>query len=143
MKNSYYLTVDVTSNKKVNEGQLDQIIESIETESRDSDLIGTILDNITLNFQSYIFISIEDEEFLANYSDQIEEICDLLERFIPGGCTVDSRIEWGSDIEEYNLLWFKNKDSWEFSEIENELKRFGSEDWNEDYDDQEDRDSYW
>ena len=93
MKNSYYFTVDVTSNKKSNPEDLESIINLLEADSKSSDLLEPILNNISLNFQNYISINIEDEEFPVNYSDQVEEICSLLEKFLPGGCTLDSRIE--------------------------------------------------
>jgi hypothetical protein len=144
MKNSYYFTVDVTSNKKSNPEDLESTINLLEADSKSSDLLEPILNNISLNFQNYISINIEDEEFPVNYSDQVEEICSLLEKFLPGGCTVDSRIEWGSDMDDFNLLWFRNKDSWEFSEVENDLRNYGESDWYEDgYSEYDTKDSYW
>lgn len=145
MKNSFYFTVDITSNRKSNPESLESIINLLETNSVSNDLLEPILNSISLNFQNYIFINIEDEEFPVNYSDQIEEIANLLEKFLPGGCTIDSRIEWGSDMEDFNLLWFKNKDGWEFSEIENDLRNYGDSDWDEDggYEEDDSRESYW
>jgi hypothetical protein len=142
MKSSYYLTVDATSNKKGSDESLDQIIDSLDKNSKSSDILEPILNTISLNFQNYVYIGIEEEEFPVNYSDQIEEICDLLDEFLPGGCTIDSRIEWGSDADDYNLLWFKTKDGWEFSEIENDMKNYGEKDW-DDEDDEDERASYW
>jgi hypothetical protein len=144
MKNTYYFSVDIISNNKATQEDLDRILSSVELSCKAGDILGCILENMSLNFQSYVVINIESQEFQNNLSDQIDEIIGSLEEELPGGCTTDSRIEWGSDMEEYNLLWFKNKDSWEFSQIENELKRFGGADWEEDYEeDQDDRDSYW
>jgi len=144
MKNTYYFSVDIISNNKATQEDLDHILSSVELSCKAGDILGCILENMSLNFQSYVVINIESEEFQNNLSDQIDEIIGSLEDELPGGCTTDSRIEWGSDMEEYNLLWFKNKDAWEFSQIENELKRFGGEDWEEDYEEeQDDRDSYW
>ena len=133
MKNSYYFTVDIISNEKSSPENLETIINLLETDSRSSDLLEPILNNISINFQNYIFINIEDEEFPVNYSDQIEEIFNLLEKFLPGGCTIDSRIEWGSD-----------KDNWEFSEVENDLRNYGDSDWDEDgYSEDDSKESYW
>jgi hypothetical protein len=144
MKNSYYFTVDIISNEKSSPEDLETIINLLETDSKSSDLLEPILNNISINFQNYIFINIEDEEFPVNYSDQIEEITNLLEKFLPGGCTIDSRIEWGSDMDDFNLLWFRNKDTWEFSEIENDLRNYGDSDWDEDgYSEDDSKESYW
>ena len=123
---------------------LETLLSSIELSCKAGDILGLILENISLNFQSFVVINFESEEFQNNLSDQIDEIVESLEKELPGGCTTDSRIEWDSDIEDYNLIWFKNKDSWDFSQIENDLKTYGGEEWQDDYEDEsDDRESYW
>jgi hypothetical protein len=47
-------------------------------------------------------------------------------------------------MDDFNLLWFRNKDTWEFSEIENDLRNYGDSDWDEDgYSEDDSKESYW
>jgi hypothetical protein len=143
MKNTYYLSIDVVSNKKTTSEEIDAILNSIELLCEASDVLGCILENISLNFQDYAVISIESQEFQNDLSDRIDQIINFIESEFPGGCTIDSRIEWGSDADDYSTLWFRGKESWEVSQIENELKIYGDSEWEDDEDLEDERETYW
>jgi len=145
MRNSNYLNVDIVSNRKTDEEGLERIISDIESFVKYPDVMEIFVSNISLNFQNYVCILIEDFEFDNDYSDQLDDLLCAVEKFLPGGSTVDSRVEWTPDIDDHNYIWFKTEDDWVYTEAENENKNFGSADWaDDDYTDGEgDVDSYW
>jgi hypothetical protein len=145
MEKLNYLNVDIVSNKKTSEEGLEKIIAEMESSVSYPDVMEVFLSNISLNFQDYVCILIEDHSFDNDYSDQLDELLSVVEKCLPGGCTIDSRVEWTPDLDDYNYLWFKEKDGWCMTEIENENKNFGSADWSDDdYTDNEGEvDSYW
>lgn len=145
MRNSNYLNVDIVSNRKTDEDGLERIISDIESFVKYSDVMEIFMSNISLNFQNYVCILIEDFEFDNDYSDQLDDLLCAVEKFLPGGSTVDSRVEWTPDIDDHNYIWFKTEEDWVYTEAENENKNFGSADWaDDDYTDGEgDVDSYW
>ena len=145
MRNSNYLNVDIVSNRKTDEEGLERIISDIESFVKYPDVMEIFVSNISLNFQNYVCILIEDFEFDNDYSDQLDDLLCAVEKFLPGGSTVDSRVEWTPDIDDHHYIWFKTEDDWVYTEAENENKNFGSADWaDDDYTDGEgDVDSYW
>jgi hypothetical protein len=145
MGNSNYLNVDIVSNQKTSEEELEKIISGIESSVKYPDVMEAFISNISLNFQNYVCILIEDLEFDNDYSDQLDDLLCAVENFIPGGSTVDSRVEWTPEMDDHNYIWFKTEEAWTFTESENENKNFGSADWSDDdYADSEgDVDSYW
>jgi hypothetical protein len=143
MEKSNYLNVDIVSNRKTTEEELEKIISEIESSVHYPEVMEVFLNHISLNFQNYVCVLIEDHSFDNDYSDQLDELLSSVETYFPGGCTIDSRVEWTPDIDDYNYLWFKEKDGWVMTEVENENKNFGSADWSDDDYTEDSEDSYW
>ena len=83
MEKLNYLNVDIVSNKKTSEEGLEKIIAEMESSVSYPDVMEVFLSNISLNFQDYVCILIEDHSFENDYSDQLDDLLSVVEKCLP------------------------------------------------------------
>jgi hypothetical protein len=132
MKSNYFLTIDLTSNKKFLKDQIDEIKSNLELNEdflKFSTLFSAALD---VNFIGYVEIYIEDQPFDNDILSEVEEMIDNLDSFIPGGWASDSKVEWVSEIPDQTYVWFKDGDDWSVVIKEHDRGFIGEEEeWDE------------
>ena len=133
MKSNYFLTIDLTSNKKFLREQIENIKSNLELNEdflKFSTLFSTALD---VNFNGFIEIYIEDQPFDNDILNEVEELIENIDSFIPGGWVSDSKIEWVSEIPDQTYVWFKDGDKWSNIIKEHDRGFIGEEEeWDED-----------
>ena len=150
MKSNYFLTVDLTSNKKFLKDQIEEIKSNLELNEdflKFCTLFSTALD---VNFNGYVEIYIEDQPFDNDILSEVEDLVENLDSFIPGGWVSDSKIEWISEIPDQTYVWFKDGSEWSSVVREHDRGFIGEEEeWDDDsgdsygsYDDYENEDSW-
>jgi len=133
MKSNYFLTIDLTSNKKFLREQIENIKSNLELNEdflKFSTLFSTALD---VNFNGFIEIYIEDQPFDNDILNEVEELIENIDSFIPGGWVSDSKIEWVSEIPDQTYVWFKDGNAWSSIIKEHDRGFIGEEEeWNDD-----------
>ena len=133
MKSNYFLTIDLTSNKKFHKDQIDEIKSNLDLNEdflKFSTLFSAALD---VNFIGYVEIYIEDQPFDNDILSEVEEMVANLDSFIPGGWASDSKIEWASEMPDQLYVWFKDGDRWSGIVKSHDRGFIGEdEEWNED-----------
>ena len=133
MKSNYFLTIDLTSNKKFLRDQIEDIKSNLELNEdflKFSTLFSAALD---VNFNGFIEIYIEDQPFDNDILNEVEDLIENIDSFIPGGWVSDSKIEWVSEVPDQTYVWFKDGDIWSNIIKEHDRGFIGEEEeWNED-----------
>ena len=133
MKSNYFLTIDLTSNKKFLREQIENIKSNLELNEdflKFSTLFSTALD---VNFNGFIEIYIEDQPFDNDILNEVEELIENIDSFIPGGWVSDSKIEWVSEVPDQTYVWFKDGNAWSSIIKEHDRGFIGEEEeWNDD-----------
>lgn len=143
MKRSFYISTDIISGSKVKSGGLEKIIQEIESCCKNTDLLEKIIDFLEINFQGFVTLNVEEVGMDNDFSDQIEDIIELLDEHFPGGCSSDSKIEWYSDYHPTIDTWYNDGAKWNFSQSENSQSSFRMPDWDSDFDDIDSEDGYY
>ncbi len=133
MKSNYFLTVDLTSNKKFLKDQIDEIKSGLELNEDFLKFCTLFSASLDINFNGYIEIYIEDHPFDNDILNEVEDLIENLDSFIPGGWVSDSKIEWVSEIPDQTYVWFKDGDEWSSVIKEHDRGFIGEEEeWDED-----------
>lgn len=132
MKKNFYISIDILSGSKTKDRSLEKIIQNIESECKETDLLEKIIDFLDVNFQGFVFLSVDEISLDNDFSDQIDDIIKILENQLPGGCSQDSKVEWYSDYLPNVDMWYKNDSEWEFSQYKNDQSSFRIPDWDSD-----------
>ena len=132
MKKNFYISIDILSGSKTKDRSLEKIIQNIESECKETDLLEKIIDFLDVNFQGFVFLSVDEISLDNDFSDQIDAIIKILENQLPGGCSQDSKVEWYSDYLPNVDMWYKNDSEWEFSQYKNDQSSFRIPDWDSD-----------
>ncbi len=143
MKRSFYISTDIISGSRVKSGGLEKIIQNIESECKNTDLLEKVIDFLEINFQGFVTLNVEEVAMDNDFSDQIEDIIQVLDSQLPGGCSDDSKLEWYSDYHPSIDTWYKDASKWIFSQSDNEQSSFRMPDWDSDFDDIDSEDGYY
>ncbi len=132
MKSNYFLTVDLTSNKKFLSDQIDEIKSNLELNEDFLKFCTIFAASIDVNFNGYVEIYIEDHPFDNDILSEVEDLIENLDSFIPGGWVSDSKIEWVSEIPDQTYVWFKDGNAWSSVVKEHDRGFIGEEEeWDE------------
>lgn len=132
MKSNYFLTVDLTSNKKFLSDQIDEIKSNLELNEDFLKFCTIFAASIDVNFNGYVEIYIEDHPFDNDILSEVEDLIENLDSFIPGGWVSDSKIEWVSEIPDQTYVWFKDGNAWSSVIKEHDRGFIGEEEeWDE------------
>lgn len=144
MKKSFYFSADLISGKKIKNREIEEMVQGIESECKNTDLLVNVIDYLDVNFQGFVTLNIDEISIENDLSDQIIGLIEVIEKQFPGGCAQDSKIEWYSDYHPTIDMWYKDGNKWEFTQTENEESSFRMPDWDSDFDgiDGEDQE-YW
>ena len=140
MQSLFYLNCEILSRSKCNREDLDYFKESLENSTASPEILEKMIDESEINFQGFINISLDSVSFENDHFEDIEDLIDSLEEFIPGGCSNDSKIEWIPSFEIFTHVWYKQNGEWHFSKMDNDSPEI-SDEWMDD--DQGDHSDYW
>jgi hypothetical protein len=112
MKSNYFLSVDLTSNKKFNKTTISEVKSELELNEDLLDLCILFSHNMDLNFGGYIELYIEDKEFDIDISSDIEDLILKIDSFVMGGWANDSKVEWMPESSDVIYIWFKDDGKW-------------------------------
>jgi hypothetical protein len=136
MKSNYFLTIDLTSSRKFLNDQIDDIKSNLELNEEFLKFSTLFSSALSVNFNGFIEIYIEDEAFDNDILNEVEELIGNVDSFIPGGWVSDSKIEWVSEIPDQTYIWFKDGDKWSSVMKEHDRGFIGEdEEWDEDSED--------
>ena len=140
MQSSFYFNCEILSKSKCNREDLDFFKESLENTESSPEILERIIDDSEINFQGYLSVSLDSVQFENDHFEDIEDLIDYLEEFVPGGCSNDSKIEWIPTFEIHSYVWYKQNGEWNFSKTDNESPEISDEWMDEDRGDHSD---YW
>jgi hypothetical protein len=136
MKSNYFLTIDLTSSRKFLNDQVDDIKSDLELNEEFLKFSTLFSSALNVNFNGFIEIYIEDEAFDNDILNEVEDLIENVDSFIPGGWVSDSKIEWVSEIPDQTYIWFKDGDKWSSVIKEHDRGFIGEdEEWDEDSED--------
>jgi len=129
---TYTLNIELISNKKFSEEELEMIKKDISMNEDYIEFYDILLNFITLNYNKYIEISIEDLEIEYDISSYALEMIKSLDKTIKNGLSNDSKFEY-TDNESMITIIYKNNNNWveKITDIEKSIyeKRWDDDDF--------------
>jgi len=148
MKSDYFLNVELTSNIKFTQSDLDELKNSLELNDEFLNFCSLFANAAEINFSGHLEIYIEDHPFEMDLLPEIESLIENLDDLINGGWEGDSKIEWITELPpSTTYVWFKDGEIWASLVKDHDRGFLGEEEeWDDDdypsYDDRDFNEDY-